>query len=76
MKSAEEFIKDFMNELNDGKLLVDREPYENGAKITEKYIKNIISEYNNLLNNDFYKKIIMEEEIDSNRLVLEPNIKK
>lgn len=55
MKSSEEFMNNFMNKLNNGKLTIDKEPkLGNPYSITNEEIKRALSEYDKVLKSDIF----------------------
>ena len=61
MKNSDEFINEFMNDLDDGKFEYDLEPCSEKAEINDEYIEKRLENYNNLLKSDIFK---MLDEVD------------
>lgn len=63
MKSAEEFIKDFMKKLNNEEFKIEKEPNIEGSELTDEFVKDKIKQYEGLLKSALFKEIQNEEEL-------------
>lgn len=63
MKSAEQFIEDFIDKLNNDEFKIEKEPNIENSKLTDEFIKDKIKQYEGLLKSDLFKKIQNEEKL-------------
>ena len=63
MKSAEQFIEDFIDKLNNDEFKIEKEPNIENSELTDEFIKDKIKQYEGLLKSDLFKKIQNEEKL-------------
>ena len=61
MTNSDEFINEFMNDIDEGKFEYDLEPCCEKTDINDEYIEKRLENYNNLLKSDIFK---MLDELD------------